>query len=95
MEFTDPRYACDCINTNEFFGLFPSWAARSDIEKSFGYVLYWPDEADSYEPTGSINLNCDEDDNEDNDVQDNDDQNVDDNDIPDVVADRGTISHSL
>jgi len=29
-----------CIDTYEFLDIFPSWATRSDIEKSLGYPLY-------------------------------------------------------
>ena len=42
--YPDPRYSCDCSsNFYEFKNLFPSWATRSDIEKSMGTTVYeWP-----------------------------------------------------
>lgn len=47
--FTDPRTQCGCLDSREFFGLFPAWATKDDIAESIP-KFSWPVRAEPEEP---------------------------------------------
>ena len=50
--FIDPRTQRGCLTPDAFYGLFPSWATKYDIEKSVG-AMGWPVGEEPQPPTTS------------------------------------------